>query len=445
MGRRALLNEIRAAKQISHPNVVRILHVDEGTIPEVGPYACMEYVGGGTLARLLRSQLQAGKQIPLGRAIEMMIEISQGMQAINEKLVHRDVKPDNILIDMDGNTMKIADFGISKFVDESTRLSTFKGGQHIKYMAPEGWVNEKNTFKLDVYATGLVFFEILTLTHPLVSSVKDPSSMRDWERAHLYAAVPSLRVLREEAPLSIVQLVSRMTAKRPQDRPAWDETLRVLSNPTIDPASKQHPAIGQAVAQAVAKRQEQERLSLETARKARDSEMELSLYQQSCKMLLERISPQVDQFNQSFQLGKIGIVQDGGATLYRLPIGATIEVSFFAPRETDIKISGAIVIGGGWIGLTEGRSANLVLLKKADDDIYGEWTVCEVSLMALVDPGRIIGRFGITERTIQPFGFKDQYFYEQIYWAQGGMHAFTYHFVPSVEDYFAMLISEACK
>ena len=101
-------------------------------------------------------------QIPMPRAVEMMIDIAQGARAINEKLVHRDIKPDNILIE--GKTLKIGDFGISKFVDESTRLQTFKGGQHIAYMAPEGWVGEANTFKLDVYAVGLVFFEILALT-----------------------------------------------------------------------------------------------------------------------------------------------------------------------------------------------------------------------------------------------------------------------------------------
>ncbi len=109
--RRALLNEVRAAQQINHPNVVRVLHVDEGTISGLGPYVCMEYVSGGTLARLLRAQSQAGSQIPMGRAIEMLIDIGQGVRAINERLIHRDIKPDNILIE--AKTLKIGDFGIS--------------------------------------------------------------------------------------------------------------------------------------------------------------------------------------------------------------------------------------------------------------------------------------------------------------------------------------------
>ena len=68
-GRRALLNEIKAAQKIDHPNVVRVLHVDDGSIAELGPYACMEYISGGTLAALLSAQRKANAQIPLGRAL----------------------------------------------------------------------------------------------------------------------------------------------------------------------------------------------------------------------------------------------------------------------------------------------------------------------------------------------------------------------------------------
>jgi hypothetical protein len=120
-------------------------------------------------------------------------------------------------------------------------------------------------------------------------------------------------------------------------------------------------------------------------------------------------------------------------------------VTFFAPQKTGIKVRGGLVIGGGWIGLHNGRSANLVLLKQGDDDLYGNWVVCEICLMALVDPRKIIGRFGIDEKTVQPFGFKDAYFYEQIAYAQGGVHVFTYSFIDHVEDYFTTLIAEGCK
>src|SRR6266481_6019099 len=218
----ALLNEIRTAQQIKHPNVVQVLHVDDGASSQIGPSVVMEYVSGGSLAKVLRT----GTQIPLDRAIEMMIDIAQGARAINEKLIHRDIKPDNVLIE--ASKLKIGDFGISKFVDESTRLHTFKGAQHIAYMAPEGWANQANTIKIDVYSVGLVFYEILTLMHPLLQHVSDPSNFLDWEKAHLYQQCANVRTSRNDVPLSIAQLLSRMVGKRPDDRPNWDEVLNVL-------------------------------------------------------------------------------------------------------------------------------------------------------------------------------------------------------------------------
>jgi hypothetical protein len=65
--------------------------------------------------------------------------------------------------------------------------------------------------------------------------------------------------------------------------------------------------------------------------------------------------------------------------------------------------------------------------------------------MALVDVRKLIGRFGLNERTVLPFGFKDAYFYDQIQYATGIVHAFTYNFVDDVADFFAKLLLDACR
>jgi hypothetical protein len=373
----------------------------------------------------------------------MMIDIAEGARAINKKLVHRDIKPDNILIE--DHALKIGDFGISKFVDEGTRLHTFKGIQHLAYKAPEGWAGEKNTCKLDIYSVGLIFFEILALKHPLAPRVQDMRSASEWERVHLFEPCPDPRSLREDVPISFAQLILRMAAKRPQDRPDWPEVLEVLRGALVEPATNRHPAISQAVASAVAKQREQDKRDLESAREERESQRRLLLYQHSCEALLGRLQAIVAQFNQDFQLGKIEVNKDWAATCYALPRGGAVEVSFFEPIAVGIKISAGLVVGGGWIGLRHGRSANLVLLRESTDDLYGRWSVCEVKLMALVNPRAIVGRFGLTPKTVEPFGFKDAYFYDQIRYATGIAHAFTYHFSHSVEDYFAALIAEGCK
>ena len=372
-----------------------------------------------------------------------MLDIAQGTRAINQKLVHRDIKPDNILIE--GSTLKIGDFGISKFIDESTRLHTFKGGQHIAYMAPEAWASDKNTFKVDIYAVGLVFFEILTLKHPLLAKIKDPTNILHWEKAHLYETCSDIRTERSELPMSLAQLLPRLVAKRPQDRPEWDEILKILSDPAIEPSASRHVAITQAVASALAKRQDDERRQLESARKVKEAETQRLVYSHSCETLLQRLLQPIEQFNREFQLGSIEVRGEYGVTYYRLPTGKSIQVSFFAPGLTRIKIRGGVVIGGGWVGLWESRSANLVLLRESDDDLYGHWVICEVRLMALADPRKIVGQFGITSTTVQPFGFGESFFYDQIGCAQGGLHVFTYDFTEDVENYFASLIADGCK
>lgn len=434
----ALLNEMRAAQQVKHPNVVQVLYVNDGAASQIGPYSVMEYVSGGSLAKVLR----AGTLIPLSRALEMMIDIAQGARAINEKLIHRDIKPDNILIE--GSKLKIGDFGISKFVDESTRLHTFKGGQHIAYMAPEGWENQANTVFLDVYSVGLVFYEILTLRHPLLRHVNDPSNFLDWEKAHLYQQCPDIRTLRNEVPLSIAQLLSRMVSKRPGDRPFWDDVLRVLSQPEVgDPA--RNPTVTDAVEAAVARNQELQRQELQARAQQDEREKQLGLYLYSCGALLEELNPVIEQFNQEFQHGQITRRGDAGGIIYSIPHGQSIQLAFFEPRKSGIRIRNGEVIGGGWISLTEGRSANLVLLKHGADDLYGRWIVCEIGVMALAGPAKLIGRFGITRSTVVPFGFKDAYFYDQIQYATGMMHAFTYTFTDDVVGFFAALIHEAFK
>jgi eukaryotic-like serine/threonine-protein kinase len=420
--RAALMNEVRAALDVKHPNVVQALYANDGTSSVIGPYVVMEYVSGGTLAKLLRSQAQSARLIPLPRAVEMMIDLGQGARAVNQKVVHRDIKPDNILIE--GSVLKIGDFGISKFVDESTRLHTFKGGQHIAYMAPEGWEGLANTFKLDVYSVGLVFYQILTLKHPLLGKIKDPDNFRDWEKAHLYHPCPDVRSMRSDVPLSIAQLLSRMVSKRPDDRPNWDDILKLLSQPEID-GTIVHPSVTAAVEAAMAREEQERKKHLEIMAQESEAEKRLGRYRYSCDTLLARLDPLVEQFNRQFQHGQITRDDTGWGITYRVPQGDNISVSFFQPRDSGIRIRTGEVIGGGWIGLTHGRSANLVLLRHSTDDLYGQWAICEIGIMALADARKLIGQFGIMASTVVPFGFKDAYFYDQIQYATGTVHVFT--------------------
>ena len=457
----ALLNEIRSTTQIVHPNVVRVLYVDDGTNAEVGPYVVMEYLSGGTLAKLLRSQRAASAPIPLGRAREMMIDIAQGTKAINEKLVHRDIRPDNILVDE--KHLKIGDFGIAKFVHESTRDKTFKGGQHIRYMAPEGWESAPNTFKLDTYSAAIVFFEILTLKHPFAHVLRNTDDWLEWERVHLFESCPDVRSARCEVSPAVAQLIQRMLSKRPQDRPDWDDVLRILT--TLDSPRERISGVREAVEAAIRRAEEQNQAQLAKAERAREEEKRKAHYIYSCNDLLKVFKQIVEEFNSEFQHGKISVqhepLEDNVVYIYSmldatytLPTGGEIRCYFFPNmvhrNGSMLKLCGATIIGGGFIGIRPGetafvgiaalvqaameaefpgmgagRSANLLLLRDREDDLYGRWVICEVDITALADRQKLVGSLGITAKTVFPFGFKEgRDLLDQISSADAGIHIF---------------------
>jgi hypothetical protein len=200
------------------------------------------------------------------------------------------------------------------------------------------------------------------------------------------------------------------------------------------------PAIT-AIVEATLSRQESEQ-QIQLDRQARQFEREkwLSFYRVSCEQLLRDFEVIVDEFNRGHQQTQIRIRLDGPVTVYDPPIGQSISVVFFPPMRPGIKIQRGEVIGGAWIGMSSGRSANLVLIKLNADDIYGHWLACEIGLMALANPARLIGKFGLTSKTVMPFGFHHSYFYDQIQYATGIMHAFTYSFSDPVAFYLQLLL-----
>jgi hypothetical protein len=223
----------------------------------------------------------------------------------------------------------------------------------------------------------------------------------------------------------------------------WDDILNVLSQPEIGSSTK-NPTVTAAVKAAVARNQELQKKELEAQARQDGREKQLELYRYACGALLEQLNPVIEQFNQEFQHGQITRRNDAGGIIYDIPLGQSIQVAFFEPRR-GIKIRNGEFIGGGWVGLPRGRSANVVLLKHGADDLYGHWAMCELKFMGLVNPVKLIGQLGITRDTVEPFGLKAEYFYDQMQYATGVMHVFNYYFSDDVAGFFATLIHEAVK
>ncbi len=144
----------------------------------------------------------------------MFRQLVDGMEAINARLIHRDIKPDNIVVS--GNDLKITDFGLSKLVQEATRTSTFKGFGCLQSLAPEAWMSEKNTTQMDIYSMGLVFYEIATLRYPYSVAGSDPHL---WKEAHLYQSVSRPEKHNPNIGQIVSQVIMGMLEKKPSGRP----------------------------------------------------------------------------------------------------------------------------------------------------------------------------------------------------------------------------------
>lgn len=233
---KALQNEASLAKDIDHPNVVRILHVSTGENESgLPPYIVMEYVDGGTLRSVIDAHRSAGSKPKVNDLRELYLQIADGMRAINEKVVHRDLKPENILIDSEKGQLKIADFGLAKLTDAATRSETFKGWGTRPYQAPEAFEQGPNTVAMDIYAGGVTYFELATLTFPIQPKTGDDGPIA-WRNAHLLTTPLDVRFERPDLPISVVQLIALMLLKDPKRRPqSWDvviDRLRNDENPT---------------------------------------------------------------------------------------------------------------------------------------------------------------------------------------------------------------------
>ena len=203
---RRFKNESKAIAVLSHPNIVKVYDVSFGDLIQ---YIVMEYIDGITLKEFIERQ----GSLKWKDAVYFTVQILKGLQHAHDKgIVHRDVKPQNIMVLSDG-TIKVADFGIARFARNEQRTITDKAIGSVHYISPEQARGEKTDEKADIYSVGVMLYEMLTGRLPFeAESAVSVAIMQLQRDPELPTAInPSI-------PLGLEQITMHAMQKNPERR-----------------------------------------------------------------------------------------------------------------------------------------------------------------------------------------------------------------------------------
>ena len=202
--------EGEALRRLNHPNIVKVL----ATVKEDDEnYVVMEHVGGGDLRDLLERYRQDNEAMPVARVLEIALDLSDALtRAHRLNIVHRDIKPANVLIAKDG-TPRLTDFGVARMTDSTRMTQTGALVGTMAYLSPEGCTGEELDARADIWAFGVMLYEMLTLERPF-----HEESTAALIYAILSKGYPDLVELRPDAPLALVNLINMMLVKEREER-----------------------------------------------------------------------------------------------------------------------------------------------------------------------------------------------------------------------------------
>jgi len=222
--RRRFEREAKSAASLSHPHVVQVFRF--GRLSDETPYLVMRFVKG----RTMEERLKAEGRLPSELARQVLHNVTSALAAAHAQgIVHRDIRPANILWDEEKESAHLTDFGIAALLatggEEMTRLT--KTGQMVgdpRYLSPEQLLDKDLTELADMYALGVLGYELYTGEGPY-----DAKTNTQWITAHLTAEPKDLRQVRPDIDPAVADLLKRCLNREPNHRPSAADAARVLS------------------------------------------------------------------------------------------------------------------------------------------------------------------------------------------------------------------------
>ena len=215
--RERFVKEARAARELHSPHVVKVF--DFGEDDDGTPYLVMEYLQGRSLFRVMTD---AGR-LPVRRALLIASQVAEAMVECHDKgMLHRDLKPDNLLL-LDargGDFVKIVDFGIARLPQQGGQSHSFVSSLMIgtpRYMAPEQIAGKPIDGRIDIFALGVILFEMLCGAPPIL--LRDGDNEMAYVGLNVNEPPRKVSALLPWAPAPLTALVDRMMAKRREERP----------------------------------------------------------------------------------------------------------------------------------------------------------------------------------------------------------------------------------
>jgi eukaryotic-like serine/threonine-protein kinase len=227
--------EARAVAQLNHPHVVTVIDAGED---DGAPYIVFEYVEGETL----KDRIRRLGRLPVAEAVAYAVEIGRALECAHEHmLVHRDVKPQNVLIDPDGRA-KVTDFGIARSLEAQGLTATGRVLGTTDYVSPEQALGHEVTAQSDIYSLGIVLYEMLTGEAPFQADTQVAVAMK-----HVREPLPDVQRRRPEISAALAAVVERATAKETRNRYATvSEMVHDLEEVLAIEAARTGHATGEA-------------------------------------------------------------------------------------------------------------------------------------------------------------------------------------------------------